>query len=148
MRRELHRSGCTPPPTSRAWEFAGILAAHPRHQEGAVDTGEMWECPQVIYPDGQAVILVGAWTRQDGTMRVYSVTGSSDGASSGALTISPFDEGPDFYAASALRDSPEGTLIWGWATEARDCSWCIEDGWSGMLTLPRVVRPIRRAASL
>ncbi len=122
-----------------AWDFVEILAAHPRTQEQAVDTGEMWECPQVIHPGGHPVILVGAWTRQDGTMRVYSVTNDGDHASADPLTIIAFDEGPDFYAASALRDSPEGTLVWGWATEARDYSWCIEDGWSGMLTLPRVV---------
>lgn len=123
------------------WEFAGNLAVHPRTVKAEVDTGEMWECPQVIHLAGQLVLLVGAWTLQDGTMRVYSVATTSDGATPGALTVHLFDEGPDFYAASALRDSPAGTLVWGWATEARDYSWCIDDGWSGLLTLPRVVRP-------
>ncbi len=49
------------------------------------------------------------------------------------------DHGPDFYAASVLAQSPWGSLVCGWATEARSSSWCVDDGWSGVLTLPRVI---------
>ena len=50
-----------------------------------------------------------------------------------------FDRGENFYAASVLPLSPDGPLVWGWATEGRSLDWCVEDGWSGALTLPRRV---------
>lgn len=123
------------------WQHLGVLAAQRRTVDAEQDTGEMWECPQVIQLAGHPVVLVGAWTRQHGTSKVYSVAGGSTTGRAGPLTIAPLDDGPDFYAASVLRDSHDGTLVWGWATEARDHTWCVEDGWSGSLTLPRVVRP-------
>lgn len=124
-----------------AWTHLGPLAHHPRtiQSDRDIDTGSMWECPQVLQSDGTAVLLVGAWTQREGTMRVYAVTAAAVDGPGAELTITPVDGGPDFYAASVLRDSPYGTIMWGWAREARSHSWCIEDGWSGALTLPRVV---------
>ena len=38
-----------------------------------------------------------------------------------------------------MRDSPLGPIMWGWATEGRSAQACQPGGWSGMLTLPRMV---------
>jgi beta-fructofuranosidase len=48
------------------------------------------------------------------------------------------DHGTNFYAASAVRESRFGPLLFGWLTEGRDRSgW--NDGWAGVISLPRVV---------
>jgi beta-fructofuranosidase len=53
--------------------------------------------------------------------------------------VGRLDHGTNFYAASVLRDSPFGTVIWGWATEARSLEWSVSVDWAGMLTLPRAL---------
>jgi sucrose-6-phosphate hydrolase SacC (GH32 family) len=52
-----------------------------------------------------------------------------------------YDEGSNFYAASAARHSQYGPIVWGWATEGRTKDWSIDADWSGMITLPRIVAP-------
>ena len=71
------------------WQHLGVLAAQRRTVDAEQDTGEMWECPQVIQLAGQPVVLVGAWTRQHGTSKVYSVAGGSTTGRAGPLTIAP-----------------------------------------------------------
>jgi beta-fructofuranosidase len=53
--------------------------------------------------------------------------------------VTRFDKGANFYAASAMRTSPAGPLVWGWVTEGRSADWTVEADWSGMLSLPRSV---------
>jgi beta-fructofuranosidase len=48
------------------------------------------------------------------------------------------DHGTNFYAASALRDSRFGPLLFGWLTEGRDRPGWTDD-WAGVISLPRVV---------
>ncbi len=67
------------------------------------------------------------------------MTGERDQFRLRNITLSRVDDGSNFYAASALRDSDAGPVIWGWATEGRSADWAAEDDWSGLLTLPRVV---------
>jgi beta-fructofuranosidase len=126
----------------RTWAFRGPLAAMERTNGGSGDTGAMWECPQLLTLDGLTCLLVSTWSPTDGTMDVLALLGpENDGGRLGGVpSISRFDHGPDFYAASALRDSPHGPVVWGWVREARSKQWCVEADWSGMLTLPRSVR--------
>lgn len=120
-----------------AWSYAGPLLAMPRTRTAAWDSGAMWECPQVLTLDGVDVAVVGTWEAA-GVMDVLSVIVPPAGP------VDPpaprlVDHGPNFYAASVLRESPHGPVMWGWATEGRTADRCREDGWSGMLTLPRAV---------
>ena len=49
------------------------------------------------------------------------------------------DHGTNFYAASALRESQFGPLMFGWITEGREQDRWPEAGWAGALSLPRQV---------
>ena len=120
------------------WTYQGHLAELGRSHGTSGDTGEMWECPQTFPAGGADVAVVGAWTATDGILKVLSmvVPGAGD-ASAPALEL--VDEGPNFYAASVMRDTPLGPVMWAWATEGRSPEACQADGWSGVLTLPRVV---------
>lgn len=125
-----------------AWTYLGRIAQMPRTRLPHWDSGEMWECPQILTVDGSQVALVGSWARETGVMNVLSFRVPDDLTSQVGLSPSELhlvDHGPNFYAASAMGDNPWGPLVWGWATEGRSPGWCLADGWSGILTLPRIV---------
>lgn len=123
----------------KAWKFRGPFAEHPRTRADDLDSGQMWECPQVIAFGQQNCLLVAAYDVSGGIMQVLAVTGEREQFRLRDTRLSRVDVGSNFYAASALRDSEVGPVIWGWATEGRSADWAAEADWSGLLTLPRVV---------
>lgn len=124
-------------PDLLSWTDEGPLAVLPRTVLDGVDTGAMWECPQVVDVDGTRVLLVGSWSEREGIMRVLAILPDRQADRLEGLGAYPIDEGPNFYAPSVLRRRPEASLLWGWVTEARDESWWREAGWAGALSLPR-----------
>jgi beta-fructofuranosidase len=119
------------------WSDAGELASLPRTVVDGVDTGAMWECPQVADVDGTEVALVGAWSEETGTMRVLAILPEQGADRLDGLGAYPIDEGPNFYAPSVRLGGPEGPVLWGWITEHRDPEWWREAGWAGAISLPR-----------
>ena len=117
----------------RTWRYVGDIAALPRTTVDGVDTGEGWECPQVIRVDGREVALVCAWSFAEGpgTVLAFPLGG----------TPQPHvvDAGDSFYAPSVLRESTHGPVLFGWLREGRDDEWWQEEGWAGVLSLPRKV---------
>jgi beta-fructofuranosidase len=124
------------------WSPSGNLAAMARRQVNGLDTGEMWECPQVVVDQGTLILIVSAWSRKEGHHQLMSlVAPTQDGMHFAAdPVVAPYDYGPNLYAVSTMNESPLGPLAWGWVTEGRDRAWSIEEDWSGMLSLPRRIR--------
>lgn len=120
------------------WTPVGVMAAMLRQSTGAGDTGAMWECPQVATLNGQDVLIVSPWAPGCELMQVLTLSGLDDLAKT-PLVVGRLDHGANFYAASVLRSSPYGPIVWGWSTEGRSDDWCVEADWSGMLTLPRSI---------
>lgn len=123
------------------WSYVAPLARMARARTIAWDSGSMWECPQIVRFGDVVVALVGSYAPVEGVMKVVSfrVPADAPGPDVDPSELHLVDHGPNFYAASVLGDSEHGCLIWGWATEGRSPEWSLADGWSGMLTLPRVV---------
>lgn len=113
------------------WHYEGHLAELRRTELDGIDTGEGWECPQVMRVDGREVALVCSWSFDDGPAPVLAFP----------LDRTPHpqrvDDGDSFYAPSVLRDSRYGPLLFGWVMERRDPSWWRDEGWSGAISLPR-----------
>ncbi|WP_439692647.1 glycoside hydrolase family 32 protein [Curtobacterium sp. SP.BCo] len=113
------------------WTFVGDLVTMPRETVHGVDTGEGWECPQVITIDGSDVAIVASWSHADGPGDVLAVP----------LTGDPrpyrIDDGQHFYAASVMRTGSWGPVLFGWVTEGRTPQWTEQAGWSGAISLPR-----------
>ncbi|WP_370057359.1 glycoside hydrolase family 32 protein [Leifsonia sp. EB41] len=114
-----------------SWEFEGELARLPRTVFDGVDTGEGWECPQLIAVDGREVALVSSWSHAGGP---------------GAVLAFPVDEAPaprrvddghNFYAASVMREGSYGQVLFGWITEGREAAQWQAAGWAGAISLPR-----------
>jgi beta-fructofuranosidase len=120
------------------WSPAGTFAAMPRQLTVEGDSGAMWECPQVATLAGRDVLIVSPWAPGLELMQVLTLSGF-DSADGSPPVVGRLDHGTNFYAASVLRDSPLGTVVWGWATEGRSDEWCVEADWAGMLTLPRAI---------
>lgn len=116
-----------------SWEFAGYLGSHGRFEDGASDTGDGWECPQVIPVGGTEVAIVGAWSHADGPGDVLAFPLDDD------IALTRVDHGSNYYAASVMRESRWGPVLFGWVTEGRDFAWTEEAGWSGAISLPRRV---------
>ena len=115
------------------WELVGVMAAMDRWAVAGLDTGAGWECPQVYDLDGRTIAVVSAWNQDDRPRRVVAFPPERPEAA--ALV----DQGPTFYAASAMRESPHGPLMFGWVTEGRAPEWWQADGWAGAISLPRTV---------
>jgi beta-fructofuranosidase len=121
--------------TLTEWTYEGPLLA------GGPDAGAVWECPELLDLGDRRLLHVSDYENV-----VYFLGTVEDGEfvvdSEGVL-----DHG-DFYAPQSLSDSNGGaedetdterSLTWGWLPEARDVDAQWDAGWSGALSLPRVI---------
>ncbi|OYR43845.1 glycoside hydrolase family 32 protein [Halorubrum sp. Hd13] len=109
----------------REWTYEGPLLA------GGPDAGAVWECPELLDLGDRRLLHVSDYENV-----VYFLGTLEDGEldvdAEGLL-----DHG-DFYAPQSLEDG-DRTLTWGWLPEARDAAGQWDAGWSGALSLPRVI---------
>jgi beta-fructofuranosidase len=110
----------------RHWEYL-----HPLATGRTVETQYDWECPD-LFPLGDRHVLLSSRTRtfwQSGCYADERFTAERFGAVESTL----------FYAAKTLRDESGRRLLWGWVREARNDEQQRAAGWSGVLSLPRVL---------
>ena len=111
-----------------AWEYL-----HPLCVGVAAETGEMWECPD-FFPLGDRHVLAAA---PYGTP-LYMIGGYQDRRFQ-AHRRGELDASPLFYAPKTMRDGQGRRLMWGWIMEDRPGKEAAEAGWSGVMSLPRVL---------
>ncbi len=126
-------------PDLQTWTFEGHYAELIRADVSAEDVGDMWECPQVVsFGDRDALLVSTMDLHGGGIGKVLALTGRRDGLRQRDPRVSRADFGPNFYAASALRDGTR-PIVWGWVTEGRSGESAVAANWSGLLSLPRAV---------
>lgn len=123
------------------WKFKGIMARAEGNQ------GNMWECPNFATIDGHDILIIspqGVKREQNKYMNVFQsgyFIGKLD-YESGIYTHGNFeilDYGFDFYAPQ-ITEMPDGrTVLIGWADMWYNIMPEQEDGWAGMMTLPREI---------
>jgi beta-fructofuranosidase len=99
---------------------------------GPVTSGEMWECPSFFPLGDKHVLLVstrGTTPWYVGTYRPGDFTPETEGR---------VDTG-DYYASITQLDSHGRRVVWGWIQEHRSGEAQRMAGWSGVLSLPRVL---------
>ncbi len=122
----------------RDWQLVG-----PVIEGDESSAGEVWECPDLFTLDGEGVLI---YSVTPGEASTRYLVGPWDGESFRTRRGGPMDLGPYFYAAQTLaddRDGPDGSdrrLAWGWLREGRSVEAQRAAGWSGALSLPRVVQ--------
>jgi beta-fructofuranosidase len=114
------------PLTSGAWN--GVKTPNP------CDDGEMWECPEFFALDGQHVLIystLGKVFWQSGALDEKTMTFAAK--KTGELDLGAF------YAPKTQLDAQGRRILWGWIPEKRSEDAMKAAGWSGMMSLPRVM---------
>lgn len=107
-----------------------------------VDTGEMWECPD-FFPLGNAGkwVLIhstqGKTLWQAGTLDRKTLTFHTE--TTGELDYGLSPTGNPYYAPKTQLDARGNRILWGWLPETRPEADFAAAGWSGMMSLPRVL---------
>jgi len=114
------------PLTSGAWN--GVKTPNP------CDDGEMWECPEFFALHGQHVLIYSTLGK------VFWKSGMLDEKT---MTFTPKKTGEldlgAFYAPKTQLDAQGRRILWGWIPEKRSEAAMKAAGWSGMMSLPRVM---------
>ncbi len=120
----------------RHWNYLHPLVTG-RMRPGAnakdpVDSGEMWECPD-FFPLGERHLLVISTERIVKYMMGHY----------GDRKFTPETEGivdfGHYYAARTMTNTGDRRILWGWLTEGRNAEAQRAAGWSGVMSLPRVL---------
>lgn len=136
---EVHVGGCVLLYRSkdlRNWEYLHQLTGgewNGKPTPNPCDDGEMWECPDFFALDGGHVLI-------------YSTMGKvfwQSGALSAEMKFTPRKSGlldlGAFYAPKTQLDAKGRRILWGWIPERRGDDAMTKAGWSGMMSLPRVM---------
>lgn len=120
------------------WQYLHPLISgtwNGRYTPNPVGDGEMWECPDFFPLDGGHVLIYSSMGK------VFWRSGILDKATmkfrtkeSGLLDLD------SFYAPKTQLDAQGRRILWGWIPERRSQAEMIEAGWSGMMSLPRVLK--------
>lgn len=123
----------------RSWTAMGPFCSAQHPVVAGHDTGEVWECPQLLVRGQQALLVLSAWRTDGGPSHVMYVSGRLVDDRLDPDLVGRLDHGPDFYAPALTVDSTGRCVLWGWAWEGRCDADVADDGWAGLLTVPRVV---------
>jgi beta-fructofuranosidase len=111
------------------WEFC-----HPLLVGDWRETGPVWECPELLRFDEGALLHVSDYRN------VVYFTGDFDDE---AHRFDPTHRGildyGSFYAPQSFEDDHGRTITFGWVKEDRSSDEQWNAGWSGLMSLPRVV---------
>ena len=129
-RRAILRTPIGPGPCGNAWTFSG-------RDEGSLGIG----APSDDSPD---VLVFSAWDDGDTRHPLYW-TGRYAGTPSSPPALHRLDYGGRFfYAPQSFQDESGRRIMFGWLQEGRSDAAMVEAGWSGVMSLPRVVTAGRR----
>jgi beta-fructofuranosidase len=134
----------------RTWEYLHPLFEGKwtgKVSSDSVDTGEMWECPEffplvdlvtkvekhILIYSTEGKVLWNSGTLDREAMRFHAEqTGELDYGRVGTSRVT-------FYAPKTQLDAQGNRILWGWIGESRPDADCVRAGWSGMMSLPRVL---------
>jgi beta-fructofuranosidase len=101
------------------------------------ELGTVWECPNLFPLGDKHVLLISILPEFRHT---YYLTGDYRQQRFQPTRRGKIDHGAYFYAAQTMRNDSGRRLMWGWIKEGRDQEAQLAAGWSGMLSLPRVLK--------
>jgi beta-fructofuranosidase len=120
------------------WNYLHPIYVGDVHQTEPFWTGSMWECPDMFPLGDRHVLIVSVWDDRSTYYPIY-FTGTYEGHSFAPEQLHMLDFGPSFYAPQTMRDDQGRRLMWGWLREGRDAAAQRAAGWSGVMSLPRVL---------
>lgn len=112
----------------RQWEYL-----HPLCQGTVDESGTMWECPDFFPLGDRHVLFFSPYGRPlyyTGRYADHRFTPAAEGI---------LDYGYHFYAPKSYRDGAGRRVLWGWCWEGRSDTAQHAAGWSGIMSLPRIL---------
>lgn len=126
----------------RSWRYLGPLLvgdATDRSRTAPDWTGTMWECVDLFAVDGADFLVFSAWDAGVTHHPLYW-SGRYRGDRFEPRALHRLDLGGRFfYAPQSMRDDAGRRLMFGWMQEGRTDAASTAAGWSGVMSLPRVV---------
>jgi beta-fructofuranosidase len=121
------------------WNYLHPLWVGDLTQTEPVWSGTMWECPQLLRFEHGAVLLVSVW-EAGRTLYSLALVGDYTDQRFVPRSMQKLDYGNNyFYAPQACIDRTGRTIMWGWIQEGRNGEAQRAAGWSGVMSLPRLV---------
>jgi beta-fructofuranosidase len=132
--------------TLKKWEYMHPLTQgewNGKRTSNPCDDGEMWECPEFFALGGAG----GGAKREATHVLIYSTLGKvwweSGVLDAGTMKFVSKKKGlldlDAFYAPKTQLDAVGRRILWGWIPERRTEAAMKAAGWSGMMSLPRVM---------
>lgn len=119
------------------WEFVDSLVSLDRVSHGIGRGATGWECPDFFQMNGQHVLIAAMWDHRPlsvgyfvGDYADHRFTPKHEGV---------LDPGASFYAPQSFTDDAGRRVMFGWVKESRSAEAQREAGWSGVMTLPRIL---------
>ena len=130
----------------RSWQYVGPLLVGDADAPArtAPDwTGTMWECVDLFHVDSEKaatdVLVFSAWD-EGVTHHPLYWTGDYRGDRFEPKALHRLDLGGRFfYAPQSTQDEAGRRIMFGWMQEGRTDAAAVAAGWSGVMSLPRVV---------
>ena len=113
------------------WRYLGVL-----HRGAFAEDAEVWECPNFFKLGDTHVLLV---SEQPEFRHTYYQLGTFENSVFRPETTGKTDAGRFFYAGLTMTDVQNRRLMWGWLREGRTDAAQRAAGWSGVMSLPRVL---------
>lgn len=121
------------------WDYQGPLLTGQQLAGFDLWVGSMWECPQLLRFGDDAVLTFSVWDADQTHYSVY-VSGTLQDGSFTPQYLAKLDFGDHHcYAPQSLVDADGRNVMFAWNQEARSVQAQLDAGWSGALTLPRVL---------
>lgn len=123
----------------RAWEYLHPLLVGDQQRFTPIWTGSMWECPDFFALGDRHVLITSIW---DKDQLHYSAAFVGDYRDQRLVpdVEHKLDYGDrHFYAPQSFTDAQGRRIMFGWAQEGRSVEAQHASGWSGVLSLPRVL---------
>jgi beta-fructofuranosidase len=126
-------------PDLRTWEFLHPLLIGDQQRFTPIWTGSMWECPDFFALGDRHVLITSIW---DKNQLHYSA--AFVGSYRDQRLVPDIEHKLDygdryFYAPQSCTDAQGRRIIFGWVQEGRSAEAQLACGWSGVMSLPRVL---------
>lgn len=121
------------------WDYVQPLYIGDHRKRDPFWTGHIWECPDLFPLGDKQVLVVSVWGDRQLHYCVFYVGGVADHAFT-PEHVRRLDPGPSFYAPQSMQDAAGRRIMWGWLREGRDIDAQRVAGWSGVMSLPRVLQ--------
>lgn len=123
------------------WIYSGILFQGDAQVRKPLWTGTMWECPS-FFRLGEKWVLILSTCASEGPLYTLYYTGKFQNGRftpDGDPCFLDFGAGGCYYAPQTFLDEHSRRVIIGWLREARSTAEQAHAGWSGAMSLPRVL---------